>query len=376
MKKFKEENLPSSFCEKEIILAKKLIADSVTFTAVGMPTVGLSFFLRFLATNPFNVRNYFFIHIDIYSMSEISKMAFLKLLAKQLGLIPERTEVDIIQQIKTKVLIFTRDYKRVVIIFNRFDQVKKILNEELIAILYSLREQDKEKIVMVFSASKPMVDFLPRTISGPYLYMFSRNLYVKPFNNTDLISAYSLNNPLLKPTESIKKLILLSGGHHQLFQFLVNTERFDDPLMDKMIRTRLKELYDYLRYSQKKQLQKIVSGEGNKSIDPYLLNVGMVVQSEAGLRLFSPLLQRLIVSISPLKLPAKENKLFRLLSRNINSIVSKDEIINTLWPVNPQEVTDWALNSLIYRLKKNPWFVENGYFIENQKKLGYIMYKN
>lgn len=376
MKKFKEESLPSNFCYTETKLAKEFIETSTTFTAIGMPTVGLSFFLRFLATNPFKKRDYFFVHIDIYSMSEISKLAFLTLLVSQLGLKPDQNELRLVQQAKEGLLMLTQKYKRVILVFNRFDQILKILNSELIGILYALRELDKERIVMVFSASKPIFDLLPQTIIGPYLYMFSRNIFVKPFSKTDLISAYSLNNPSVKLSQVIKKPILLSGGHHQLFQFLVNTERFDDPLMDRMIRARLKELYDYLSYSQKKQLQKIVAGEETKNIDPYLLNIGMVIQTNTGFDLFSPLLQRLIVSFLPLKLRAKERELFRLLRRKIDLTVSKEDIINTLWPENPQEVSDWALNSLIYRLKKHPWFIENGYSIENHKRVGYILHKN
>jgi len=78
----------------------------------------------------------------------------------------------------------------------------------------------------------------------------------------------------------------------------------------------------------------------------------------------------------PVKLPAKEKALFSLLKKRLNMVVSKDQIFEHIWESDPESASDWALNALIYRLKKNPGFLASGYVIENHKKLGYSMLKS
>lgn len=75
-----------------------------------------------------------------------------------------------------------------------------------------------------------------------------------------------------------------------------------------------------------------------------------------------------------IKLPPKEALLFSLLKRNEGKAVSKDELFKVIWQ-NSDEVTDWSLNALIYRLRKNPTFSSSGYTIESQKKIGYYLLK-
>ena len=70
-------------------------------------------------------------------------------------------------------------------------------------------------------------------------------------------------------------------------------------------------------------------------------------------KLFSPLLAQYIKQNSSFKLPVKEYKLFNVLKKNIGKIVTKDEIFQHVWGEDYTEASDWALNSLIYRLRKN-----------------------
>jgi L-methionine (R)-S-oxide reductase len=76
-----------------------------------------------------------------------------------------------------------------------------------------------------------------------------------------------------------------------------------------------------------------------------------------------------------LKLPQKEGKLFSLLQKELGKTVPKDIIFKEIWKDTPDEATDWALNSLIYRLRKNTTFHKSGYIIENNKDIGYSLIK-
>ena len=64
----------------------------------------------------------------------------------------------------------------------------------------------------------------------------------------------------------------------------------------------------------------------------------------------------------------------------MGSVVSKDEIFAQVWPEKSEDVTgksdlptDWALDALIYRLRKHPFMKANNYIIESQKKVGYTL---
>ena len=66
-------------------------------------------------------------------------------------------------------------------------------------------------------------------------------------------------------------------------------------------------------------------------------------------------------------------KLFILFKKYLGRTISKDIIVEGIWGKDSEAATDWALNSLIYRLRKNQTFINQGYIIENDKKIGYKM---
>src|SRR3990167_9341979 len=141
-------------------------------------------------------------------------------------------------------------------------------------------------------------------------------------------------------------------------------------MLDQFVKQQMKSLMGYLDYQQSKQVQKIALGKNVDEVDEYLLGVGMVKTVGSSYQLFTPLLAQYIKENMPIKLPAKEAKLFKLLKNNMGKVVSKDEIFSTVWP-NSEDATDWALDALIYRLRKHPFMLSHGYIIESNKKVGY-----
>ena len=72
----------------------------------------------------------------------------------------------------------------------------------------------------------------------------------------------------------------------------------------------------------------------------------------------------------------KELNSFKLLRQNMGRTVSKDEIFNVVWDPpagGPEGATDWALDALIYRLRKHPFMKANNFVIESHKKVGYTL---
>ena len=120
-------------------------------------------------------------------------------------------------------------------------------------------------------------------------------------------------------------------------------------------------------------MQRIAEERSPNEIDPYLTHIGIVNNRN---EFFSPLFQSVVLNQQSKKIPAKEGKLFRLLKARLGTIVNKTDIFRTVWGENNNEATDWALDSLIYRLRKNETFQKSGYYIESVKKQGYILIKN
>ena len=142
-------------------------------------------------------------------------------------------------------------------------------------------------------------------------------------------------------------------------------------ILDQFVKLQMKGLIDYLDYTQRKQIQKVAlrqaQGKPISEIDDYLLGVGMINDN----RLFSPLLAEYVRQNISVKLPPKEAKLFRLLRNSMGKIVDKEEIFNALWPDG--EGSNWALDALVYRLRKHPFIQNQGYIIESHKKVGYTL---
>jgi DNA-binding winged helix-turn-helix (wHTH) protein len=373
MNRFKERNLRKDFCKKQISEVKKLIESSISFSVVGIPAMGISIFLRYLATRNF----YHFIHIDIYDLSAYSKKELFKLLLRELeGNNPSATSYQLLNLCKQRLENLTTKHHRVVIVFNRFDQLKNEFKEEFFNNLRALRDVDKEKIVMIFSANKPLIEQAKETISLGNLNMFSKTYFLNPYTENELKQLLKLNAPNLKLNqEDFNKAISLTGGHYQLLQLILKSESPPNNLLaDPIINLQLKQLYEYLDYSKKKLLQKLILGKKiNLARDQYLFKIGYLKKIRGKYQIFTPLLADYIKAHLRLRLPVKEAILFQFLKNNEGKIITKDEIFTQLWPDHEGETSDWALNALIYRLRKNPTFVASGYLIENQKKAGYLL---
>lgn len=373
---FKESHLSSDFCPEQVTDVKQLVNNSTSFTVVGLPGMGISMFLKFLVTQPWAS----FLHIDVYDLPELNKFELFKLLISTIT--PAKKSFD-----QTNLIpIFLTEFRhylqkdkadRIVLVFNRFDRLSKEFNQNFFDNLRAIRDLDKERIVMIFSANKPIIEQFPDALHGGNLTMYSHSYYLKPYQNEHLKHLLRINAPAFLDSPNLEEALTLSGGHYQLLMLLLRSKYLtNSPLQDVSIKVHLEELYEYLNYSRRKILQKIALNKNVRSVDSYLLDIGYIVKvGKTEIKIFTPLLRDYIKSVVRLKLPAKEYQLYKLLKNRLGGVVTKEEIFNHLWRDNEDGATDWALNALIYRLRKNPTFSGSGYVIESYKKIGYQMVK-
>lgn len=365
---FKEKRLGPDFAREKMADFKRLIEGGQSFTVVSMPGVGVSYFLKYLACLNFA----YFIHIDLYNLPTLTQHEFYRMFHRDLGLkSSSATDEQVFLEIKAKIKKLAEKNQKVVIIFSRFDQLKRDLDENFLSNLQSLTTLSLGKIVLIFTAIKPLYELTPDAVTGGNLPFYSRILYFKPFSEQDLKKLFLLEHTL-KAHPELDEMIKLSGGHSQLLNVFNNSHKQNNLLLDKFVTLQLKDLYNYLDYQQKKQLQKIALGKAVSDIDEYLLGVGYIIQDKQDFKLFSPILQEYIKTNIPLKLSVKEALLFKLLRNNMGRVVAKDEIFQNVWG-GSADATDWALDALIYRLRNSQFMKSHGYIIESHKKVGYTL---
>lgn len=366
---FNEAKLGPDFTHENLKSFRTLIDASFSFVVVSMPGVGVSSFLKYLAMQKFA----HFIHIDLYDLPVLTQHEFYKLLLIELGGKSEsKTDEQLLGETKDILKSLSQKWEKIVIIFSRFDQLQKDFDSNFLSNIQSLTTVSPGKTVLIFTSTKPLHEIAPDALIGGNLNFYSEQLYFQPYTKDDLKKLLKIEPAKPLPKDRLEKLLDLSGGHNQLLHILLSSQK-EQPLLDNFVKMQLKEFVDYLDYFQRKTLQKIALGKNIEEIDEYLLDIGMIRKTTSGYQIFTPLLTEYIKTNLPVKLPVKEAKLFKLLKTNIGQTITKDEIFAEVWAENLEAATDWALDALIYRLRKHPFIKSHGYIIESQKKVGYTL---
>jgi hypothetical protein len=250
------------------------------------------------------------------------------------------------------------------------------IDRSFLANLYQLSKVAPKKIVFIFTANIPLSELCPDAVAGYNLTFYSNSYYFGRYNPADMKAIIKLNFPAIKNNpQKLERSLMLGNGHYQLTGMVLKSESSENPLLDKIVRLALSEIYESLNHHRKNIVQKIAQGKQLMEIDPYLVNIGIVDEVENKQKLFSPLLSDFVQGYVALKLPVKERKLFKLLQKKEGELVTKDELFHHIWSDNSESATDWALNALVYRLRKNPQLKNGGYEIISLKKQGYMLIK-
>lgn len=368
---FKEAQLPKNFAGDFMHQEEKKLAPSGVLNIIGASGVGLSFIARFLAIRTNSI------YVDIASLVKPTKKNFFTLLLDELG-VKKVTgdDQELLNSCRIKIPEVLQKEKQLLFIFNRFDDLGKEIDAELLSNIRTLRHVAADKISIIFISHKPLYQISENAVSGANLDMFSNFLYFKGYSRQDLKMLIKIFSPeLMSKLKKDSKAYVFSGGNYQLFKLLLKSQA-KLPRDDVFVNLSLKKIYENLSYSQKKLLQKIVFKNTISEMDQELIDTGLVRENKSGFVLFTELFGDYIKDRSKMKLPFKERKLFRLLKRKEGQVVDKEVLFSQLWNENEQDrATDWALNALIYRLRKNPYFIARGFAIESYKKIGYSLIK-
>lgn len=370
---FSEKNLGNDFCNSTVEEIQIAIHKGVSSTLLGMPLSGMITLCRYLSTTDIA----YFAYVDTQSLKYKTRNDFFISLYNELGgTNTQKASINAYDECKKILKMLLRSEKRIVILIPRLDSLKEELSNGLLGDLKNIIDISMGRIVFIVTSRLPLnkinakaLDHNPSFLTDP--------IYFKPYKREDLKKLIHFlpgsKEPAKKDPENIFKL---SGGHISLMWQLLKTDYLNDPMKDEIIRIHLQTIYDAYSFQQKSQIRKIALKRKIKNVDPLLIKVGLVKEiNEETYELFTPLLRDYILKYTQTKLTKKERKLFYLLKRRLGRLVSKDTLFKEIWGDDPDLSSDWALNSLIYRLRKNPTFINQGYVIENEKDEGYRLIK-
>src|SRR3989344_9611751 len=198
---FKEKELGPNFAPDKLKEFKKLIDSSTSFVAISMPGVGASYFLKYLCMQDFG----YFIHVDMYELPSLTTHEFYKETLKAMlersflsssayRLLLTKSDDELFSEIKKRLEHLTEKQEKIVIIFSRFDQLKKDFDWNFLSNIQSLTTIAPNKIVEIFTSVKPLNETAPEAVSGGNLNFFSKDLYFKPFESSDLKKLFLLEH--------------------------------------------------------------------------------------------------------------------------------------------------------------------------------------
>ena len=359
---YNDHPFSDSFCSTMVDDCLGALAEG-TVNLVAIPGAGVTFFVRQLAYRSKDE----FISVNSFEMHDFSKAALYNQLSRKLGLTPAPADHVDLRAIGEALKQRAGNHKKVVLVFNRFDRLGPILDQSFYENLHFLKDVTGGMLVMMFVTAEPVIESAGSGLQE-LLRLVDKTVYFVGYSTTDLQEIMQSNG-----AQDVEPAAYgLSGGHHALLQILMRCQNLDNALSDPMVELLVKDMYLGLSPKRRKDLDAVATGR-SKSVDPFLTDVGYVVTDQGVSRTFTPLLAEYALRQAQGHLPVRERRLLSLLRRNLGRVVSKHEIFDAVWRESDGIASDWALNALVYRLRRHPAFDSQRYSIESHKKQGYIL---
>jgi len=383
---------------------QEIIKHLVSFqpvTIIGLPRIGLARILRFILVHPklledkLKSEKILLIEIDINDLFELKEKNFWQLILKRIS---DNTRNEEIKKLylsstktndaftyfdNTKIAInqFCINGYYILLFFNRFDRALPLFSYLFFSHLQSLKDVAKTRINFLFTSNRPLEDLSADIFKGGNLEVFSQKYFLKPASKTDLLPVIKEfeNTRKVKLSSKIKDLVYQYSGGHAQYALLIlqameknqfNMENVDSLLKnDLAIFEQSKEIWDFLNTEEKKLLLKKTFPKNH-----FLSQVGLIDENN---KKFNPLfehfveVQSKIENVSNQELTKKEKLLLSLLTGRKGELVTREEIINFVWPENSEEVNDWTLDQLVKRLRKKLFVLKENKKIITIKNQGY-----
>lgn len=356
---------------RQVAIAR-LLENHQTLSIMGMPGSGISLLLKELSKSDLGHP----VYVDVLGLPELTADALFRALARSLNIDASKpaSHAELLQNCLHKLEKLTDTHGKVIVYFAGFDQLAPTLDASLLQGLQSLARSCNGNVKLLFGLCISLKKLIPDNLFDTGFRLFGNVYYLENYSQDELRHYLSLYGPAgWEKTKDLDRKLLLAGGHFQLLLVLLSNQQDISDGRTELVHLVFKNMYDFMLGPQRTILRNIASGNTKIPQDEYLLGIGMVRQTHSGYELFSPLYTSYLENMHSKRLPAKERRLLLVLKRSMGRVVSKQEIKEVVW--GDDIVSDWALNALVYRLRKHPAFIAHNYTIESHKKFGYALQK-
>lgn len=320
-------------------------------------------------------------------------------------------------------LLLRESERRIVFLFDQFDEVYQEADSRFFANLRGLREAYKYRI-SYFTFTRGMLSRLAEMDSAREEFselLLGNVVGLGPYNRHD---AYSLLDRVssriqLPPSEAqAARLLALSGGHAGLLKGIYLAVAQDGVVLAEdeetavstllaipNIETECAKIWNSVRLDERKLLARLGHGAtvttavSSDTATLYELQVKGLVSKTEPYTIFCPLFaqyarqqealwerplylepqsrQVWVLGTPTEPLTALEYKLFSLLYERIDELVDKDDLIEAGWPGTQGGVSDQALTAAMYRLRRkiepDP---KQTRFLDSLRGQGYQLHSN
>lgn len=351
---------------------------------IGMKRVGINTFLRQYLERKAPKPNEISLLIDLNNLAERSLYAFwiltLKTLLDELhatryphSLRTESSEL-FTQSIQLHDLFFTlHAVQRVLqhltrlgytvqLFFLRFDRLTEVMTREFYANLKGLKDATPN-LTYVVTSYRPLYELLPSVFPRDSVKGFFTEQYILPLGDEDQKTLLKRLCESYRVTWSKKleeSLLPLCGGHVQYLHLAVLTLKHQSHLLedsttlvkalesDESIQFLTEEIFASLTAVE----QRLLKSKPLVGSQDYLFLAGVIKKGQ----LFSPLFLNGIKNLQKRKktqeFTKKEQLFFDALSANLNEVVEREHIIQSVWTEESDfGVSDWAVDRLAARVR-------------------------
>lgn len=332
---FKE--FPKNFRKDDTVAIIKSVESNSHLQFIGPKGGGKSLLFRELLQSD-HAKKYQFYLIDLNLIPERSSLSILNLIYGAMSewkIDGRLNEGEIIVRIQDKLKEIEKRKKKVIFIFDSFENLADLEDKFLFKSLASLIDQNRDLVVCIFS--------LEKEINGKILDVYTEKYFIKPLNKIDFdwfIGGIQENYPTLIINDGIKLLIFKESGGFmaiakRLFEAVISGLNIEAVITNP-------NLSIHLSY----QLDLIIESGSYGHLEIPILNTYIKLKNKPN---------QVVDVVGNLnfdkRLTAGEYKLLEFLLKNKNKIVSRDESIEAVWGnFATKAVADHALDQLVHRL--------------------------
>lgn len=409
-----ESLYPENGYEAQVERILEYIKKGNSMQLVGLPGVGRSNLLRFLAYNNGtrvkhlgeNYKWFHFVYMDLSeikgrSLQELTKFILISLsysfserqMAEEQKVVNDilkeavgfQDDLILFQALKKAIDYLSLEKElTVILLFDRFDSYFPTLTPEFFTDLRVLRTRAKYRFSCILSLPRPIEELLEETMYAEFSEFLVGNTVFLPLSDAETMKfrfSYIERATGKKIAPGIEQeLIKLTGGHGKLSRIGLESVLSEKTIPDNLsafllekqaITTTLLEIWNDLTPQEQKTILKNELQDIGQ--DSFLVSSGLVKDGAIQIPLLASYLPSLpqpatekitfIAETNEIKqgeetltdkLSPSEFKLLRFLIQNKDRVCEKEEIINTVWTDAKTQmgVTDQALDQIVYRLRK------------------------